>query len=222
MEFSYSSRYNGDFDRVNKIMNEMDTLNMKPTNFVGKVTTSVIECPHIFWTKLNQTTLATPSQMADTISQVAIDLVKTLNGSVDTRATTTNLGYGQHLFSFNVVEEIERRLGSWVFIGCNTVAVKVAKVRQIVTQFIFNWNGYGSSPTGNKASLQLWFGSSWVIAGTHTNATVSKIYTTQTTMINRIQDDGYIHLLANADPSNGVVASSISTDYVELILTVKI
>lgn len=221
MEFSIASRYNGDFDVMNKVVNSIDTFNLKPVNFTGKITTSVVECPHIFWTKLNQTALANPSTMADTISQVAIDLVKTLNGSVDTRSTTTNLGYGQHLFSFNIIEELDRRLGSWIWKDCLTFADKVAKARTIITNTLCNWHGFGSGPNGNKATACVWLSSqSWASGVTHTSGTVTKLAFNINSP--HIQNDGFIHCIAYTDPSNGTVASSISTDYVELVLTLKL
>lgn len=191
-------------------------------NFNGKVTTSQVENPNIFWTKLNQTTLADPSTMSDTISQYAIDQVKSLDGLMDTRSTTTNGAYGQQAFSWNIIQILEQLYGTVIWKGQTTLSQKIALARTYISKFDVNWYGNGSTVSGNKANFTLYRTTTgWYTPGSHTNSTVTLITRGSSSMDLYIHSDGYIHSLAYSDPSNGSVASSISTDYCEIVLTMN-
>jgi hypothetical protein len=180
-------------------------------DFTGKVTTSTVENPNIFWTKLNQTSLIDPSTIADTISQVAIDSIKTLNGAVDTRSTTTNLAYGQQAFSFDLVKGIERVFGT---IPGTLLADKVQFLIDKVKNLTFDWWGYGSGPSGVKVYTSMWRNTTgWYTPATHSNSTVTKLSRASAQTSIYITSDGFLHGLAYADPSNGTILSSVSTDY---------
>jgi hypothetical protein len=194
-------------------------------NFVGKVSGSTAENPHI--AKRNHTgvttvfnTLVTPT---DTnvleMSTAEVGYLNTLDGVKMSIGNINNGGIAQHLFSFNIIEEIERKLGR---IPKTTLADKIQWVRDNVTRVDFNWYGYGSGPNGNKATIAFWDGSSWYLNwATNSNGTVTRTSASVVLSNNRIDSNGFAHFIAYADPSDGVTSSIILTDYVELVITLN-
>ena len=100
------------------------------------------------------------------------------------------------------------------------------------------WYGFGSGPSGNKAVFTFftpdnaganpkgWFEG----LGGHTNNTVSMLTNVaistapsnfRNNVRNIIDENGFIHCLAHAEPSDGVTPSKINTDYVELVIELK-
>lgn len=189
-------------------------------DFTGKITTSTIENPNIFWTRTNQTSLAIPSQIADTISQVAIDSIKTLNNVVDTRSTTTNLAYGQHVFSYDLIKDTERAFGT---IPGATTLDKVNWLKANISFLQYDWNGWGSGPSGNGVTAQVWSSTSnlYEQATSHSAGVITPlgIISSGGQIVDRIDSNGFTHFLVNAQASNGSVASSIRSDYAKLTIT---
>ncbi|ODG93739.1 hypothetical protein BED47_00795 [Gottfriedia luciferensis] len=210
---------------------ELDFLIMKVqpnsvANFEGKITTSVTENPHIFWTRLNQTTLATPSQISDTISQGAIDSINKLDGNTDLRQTTTTNAYGQQIFSFNLIKHLEKRYGVSIWNGKTALSDKIIIAKQIVTNLSFQWFGRGFANGTNKATLRAWSNklSTWNYAQSHTDASVQllNIQSNSLSFIDMIDSNGFVHYLANSEAYLSSAASQIYTDYVELNVTIDI
>jgi hypothetical protein len=190
-------------------------------DFVGKVTMSVVENPHKHmnnWERTS-TSLLVPSSTnwaegttAETYARVqALDTT-----SISTSRNSASGGMGQQLFSFNLIEHIERTYGT---IPKTTVADKVQWIKDNVAALKVHWHGFGSSPTGSKANFKVWNGS-WFGTTEHTNATVTKISRFDS-LSSTLQSDGFVHYLAYADPSNGTIASTINTDYINLEVELK-
>jgi hypothetical protein len=125
----------------------------------------------------------------------------------------TNGEYGQHLFSFNLLEIARRSIAGASGWG-------VAELRDNAKYFSASWVGYGTRPGGNGAAQKLWTPSTttWYALGSNTSTsptTVSGVWTAST--VSYIDDAGFVHLLATTDvASDGVAYSIIYTDYVYL------
>lgn len=190
-------------------------------NFVGKVAGSTTANPHIGKRTFStwSTGLTTPSdanmiEFTTSASSLSYEFVSSLNASVNTASTSNVGGVSQHLFSFNLIEHVQRTYGA---IPGATTADKVAWLKSNLSKLTFNWFGFGSSVGGNKATTSVWTGASWGGASSSTLGTVTKIPYTATSAISSIIDsNGFAHFLAYADASDGTTASVINTDYVEL------
>lgn len=193
-------------------------------NFVGKVTGSTTANPHIVkGTPSNHATIfanALESPSSGKIYEVAQgDYYKlsTLDNSNTGVTSTVNTAISQQLFSFNLIEHVQRTYGT---IPGATTADKVAWLKSNLSKLTFNWFGFGSSPAGNKATVSVWNAqtSTWSAMGNHTQ---SSVFRTQGAysgggIANLIDSNGFFHGLAYADASDGTTDSVINTDYVEL------
>src|SRR5690348_5463925 len=94
-----------------------------------------------------------PTDTLTEFSQSAYDSLETLDGnSIQINTTLTSGNYAQYIFSFNIIEILERQLGSAIWRGKTTLAEMVAIARVLITRIDFTVVGFGSSPTGNKAT----------------------------------------------------------------------
>jgi hypothetical protein len=116
-------------------------------DFVGKVSGSTVECPHIAYSggggTGQPTTLITPN---DTKYEVGISYgnISALDGSISSVSGKVNGGISQQLFSFNLIRIFEDTYGT---IPRSTDAVsKVAWLKSNISKLTVNWYGYGSCP----------------------------------------------------------------------------
>jgi hypothetical protein len=195
----------------------------RTANFNGKVAGSTAENPNsfkYFTTSNAQSTLTPPTDVKWT-DVAAVSNIYTLNNTVASSAYYASGAIAQQLFSFDIIQEVERNLGR---IPKLTVADKVQWLKDNIASLQCNWYGYGSGPNGNKASLA-YYSNTWVTgSASHTSGTVTKItrnISLAADLVNLIDSNGFINFLAYADPSDGVTASTINTDYVELVITLN-
>lgn len=187
-------------------------------NYVNKVPTSTVENPN-FVIRNAGSSLSAPifSGEPPIGSYTAIN---SLNGTTSPSTTSTSTHMAQYQFSFDLITSVERQLG--IVIGFNT-ASKVAWLKANVESLVCNWFGFGSSLLGNKATVKYWVASgtpAWsTFERTNITGSIAKVSLTGITANNAIDSNGFAHFLAYADASNGTVASTINTDYVELIVT---
>lgn len=197
---------------------------IRTANLDSKVSGSVVENPHISKYRSGSTSLLVPSDaLFAEMAGSNYPNLSTLNASV---VLTSSLGSGQiaqHLFSFNIIEEFERRVGK---IPGSTVTDRVNWLKNNLNKLTFNWYGFGSSVGGNKASVKFfrvpdttWESNSG--GGNHTSGSVTKIPQYIANIANYIDTNGFVHFLAHAEASDGTTASVINTDYVELDIEVK-
>jgi hypothetical protein len=153
----------------------------------------------------------------------AYSMISTIDGTVYGNNTNISGSIQQMLFSFDIIRILTDKYGSSIWQGKTVLADKVAIAKTIVTNIQCNWYGYGSSPTGNKATLAIYNVSSSLwdtgTGSSHTSSSITLATTSSPTPSARIDSNGFVHFLAYADPSNGTVASTINTDYVELVVT---
>ncbi len=143
--------------------------------------------------------------------------LESLNGTHANVTATANTAIAQQLFSFNIIEQIERNLG---IIPVATLAEKVQWVKDNVSTIRADWHGFGSSVGGNKATFKQWNGTAWTTGTSHTSATVTKL-TEPLVLSTAIGTDGMAHLLSHAEPSDGATASTINTDFINCEITLK-
>jgi len=195
-------------------------------DFAGKIVGSIVECPNTISISVN-TSLITPS---DTVGVVEVsnwgttyDQLTSLNNTLCTVANNVNLAIAQMRFKFNLIRIVEDKMGTIPAID------KVQWLKDNLTSITCNWWGYGSSPTGNKATLAGWYQGAWSSTSStyHTNSSVTKVLRkfdeVASGSINLIgtTNDGFVHFLSYAEPSDGVTASTIYTDYCNIELTLK-
>jgi hypothetical protein len=209
-------------------------LNTRPTiirveNFEGKVVGSVVENAH-FAKRLpsaGNTVLQLPTAVWDEFNYS--DANYTHIGKVDNSkalAFGTQLNaMAQQLFSFNLIEAVERNFGR---IPRSTVADKVQWLKDNIKSAVAGWQGHGSSASGNKATFARFSvtGLGWssfdITNNYHTNGGVSSLFGLWDSSISTGLDaNGFVHYLAYAEPSDGVTPSTIITDYISLELTLK-
>ncbi|UYT83938.1 hypothetical protein [Priestia megaterium] len=220
-----------------KGISKFEGKNARPTiirtaNFEGKVAGSTLENPHISKrTTFNDTpiTLLKPSDFTIEVNGTdgGYSTLNSLNGTLS--SITMNKPYivngiSQELFSFNLIEEVERKVGR---IPGSTVTDKIIWLKNNLNKLTFNWYGFGAGVGGNKATVKFFrvSNSSWeaTTGGTnsHTSSVVSKISQIITGVANYIDDNGFIHFLAHAEASDGTIASTINTDYADLDIELK-
>jgi hypothetical protein len=207
----------GKFIKSNSLVTKAD--------FSGKVSGSVVENPHKSSAK-SEITLTPPSGFSYEPTQALYDRVKNIDGALYYQVSNSENGkMTQQLFSFNIIEQIERKMGR---IPSDTLAGKVQWVKDNVAKLTTTWHGFGLSVGGNRASLSTWATSTnaWLLTGspfiTNTSSTVGKLTVADSSNVpNRITSDGFVHYLAFAEPSDGTTPSVLNTDFIELEIELK-
>lgn len=193
-------------------------------DFAGKVSGSVTENPSIIkGLSFESNTLQPPSgTWSELISTSAYVVLSKLDGSLFKDGHTNNGNVVQNLFSFNVVEILERKYPG-IFNDCLNLADKVDKSKKVLGRITANWYGFGSGPGGSKSYFRAWWNSANQWSGSPSNNTgsVSKLSISLISDIPLfITNDGFVHYIAYTDPSDGVSYSTINTDYINLELEI--
>lgn len=201
-----------------------NTVGLPTINFANKVFGSYAENPHYTATNSSATSADNSALLLPTSATWRelqnMDALDSLNGISATPAVSTAGHMAQHIFTFDLIEAVERAYGA---IPSTTVEGKVAWVKENIAEVIFKWWGYGSSPTGNKATLAFWESTGWATqyAVNHTLGTVTNLTRNFTQMTNRVTANGLIHFVVNAEPADATVQSKLYTDFATLDITVK-
>lgn len=195
-------------------------------NYENKSAGSNTDNPHI--AKSNNGTvsgwnvLASPSSFQSEFS-AAYSTVGKLDGVFTQLIQTVSGNIAQGLFSFNVVEEVERNVGR---IPRNTFSEKVQWIKENVAKIICNFYGYGKGPSGYKVSLQRWTSGAWTdsTSSVLTSGSVSKVAqgASDSPSVNTlVQSDGFVHFLAFTEAADATSQSQVNIDYVELEIELK-
>lgn len=208
-----------------KLVKATDNIIRIKANFNGKLAGNADLVPHVGKYSAN-TTLLAPSSQTTEFPQPWYTSCVSLDGGIFSNNQTSNGNIGQQLFSFDIIRAITDKFGEGVFTDCLTLADKVAKAKTIITKLTGNWFGYGSSVGGNKAVFTVYGNGAYYSPTTnHSNNTVTKLVKgpfTSADISIILQSDGFVHFLAHAEPSDGVILSVINTDYVELELELNV
>lgn len=206
---------------VDRAYNETG-LEMKPVSeivieddFRGKVMGDLVNCPHI--SKFhNYTTLVNPTDnWAGELPTSNYNLIQSLDGTTNPVLNTLNNHIPQQLFSFNLIEMVERKLGCEIPSRDKVQWLKDNIINHTITHY-----GYGVCPNGNKLYFRVLNGSSWNGTWEHSRSssdTPTKCYWKGTGN----KPGGFIHFLVYTDASDGVTQSAIYTDYVNLEIKLK-
>jgi len=194
----------------------------RTATFENKVSGSTLENPHTF----RQTAgapLVFPASFGSELITSDYEKGSKLDGTTKSYANSINGYTAQQEFSFNIIEEIERNSGK---IPRNTLAEKIQWCKDNINSLTINWHGFGSGPAGNKAILARFAAasSSYTPGVSTTNNTVTKLTGTVNSgaaLSETIDPSGFAHYVACSDASDGVTASTINTDYIELIIELK-
>ncbi|WP_217499534.1 DUF2793 domain-containing protein [Parageobacillus sp. VR-IP] len=197
---------------------------IRVSNFEGKVVGSTVENPHVAKRVGVASTLQTPTGTWAEFLQSDYNIIAKKDGIVGYQQTSSGVSglIAQHLFSFNLIEAIERNVGK---IPASDTAGKVMWLKQNLTRVSCSWYGYGSSPSGNKATLDFWDVTlnnwSGQYAVSHTLSQIGLLSRPIGSLTDRIDNNGFVHFIAYAEPSNSTTPSVIYTDYVELEIELK-
>jgi hypothetical protein len=198
-------------------------------NFEGKVSGNTDLVAHVAYrlggTASPQTSLATPSNLGNLIeaSSGLYPGLDAIGGTQLNSTTSHSTSMAQHLLSFNLIRLAEDKYGEGFFAYCLTVADKVAKLETDTTKIAGIWHGRGTSPTGDKATYLIWDGANWVNPVNHTSASTTKLTNAVSSNIaNYIDANGFVHFLAHAEASDGSVASTVYSDYIECEVTLNV
>lgn len=152
--------------------------------------------------------------------QANIDKVKALDKELFLRNEKANGYMQQVLICYDVLAYLINRLGENFFTdqGAKEVSSQVTVIRSMISGIAGNVWGYGSGPNGNKMTFQVWthVRNKWEGPLTTTNSTVTKIKRSVGSTNDFIDSTGKMYFLVNAEPGDGVTASTLNIDYVSL------
>ena len=102
---------------------------------------------------------------------------------------------------------------------------KIGAKAGVLTKIVLSFEGYGSAPSGNGATIKVWnFNSeAWENAQSGTGGEDETLTITLTSSLaNFVDAEGYVYLLARTtNTSDGETEATIYCDYVECIITVR-
>lgn len=179
-------------------------------NYRGKVAGQTYDVPHVFKTT-GSASFSSPSAFGG--GEGTYTGLVALDGGIRTDATSGNGQRAQHLFTFDFLAAAQRARGArsgWT----------VSDLESNIKSILIRWYGYGTAPS-NGATLKRWNAdtTAWVSAGSHTATSVQLIEERITSGLGALIDaNGQFHLLAHTTTaSDGVTASAIYTDFVEVL-----
>jgi hypothetical protein len=184
-------------------------------DFTGKVSGSTVSNPHRASHSTVETTLKPPSFFTFEPPQANYDDVKALDNIKYNASRVQTGAIAQQLFSFNLIEYVKRKYG---------YTPDVAWLKTNISKITANWHGYGSGPGGSYAVVKVWKANTsvWINDITTLNSTTTKLMRTiqpsnsLATPDVCVDGNGFVHFLASAESSDGVTASSITTDFIDL------
>jgi hypothetical protein len=190
-------------------------------NFAGKLRADNESNPHAAWyISGGRNTQLLPTDVLTEFSQGAYDELELADAwTIGINTTLTAGNMAQYVFSFNILEMLERQLGPQIWRNKTDLADKVAVARALVSRIDFRVDGKGSSYANTLASLYRWNLTSWYAVGSTTSTSVATVSNYTSSAYNAIDDNGFFHMLFTSDPSDGVTASNITADYAEITVT---
>lgn len=196
-------------------------------DFKGKVSGSTVENVNIMQVA-NLAEFANPTLNYYEYSQSHYNSIAKLDGVIFTDGTTVNTARHQKIFKWNLAEQINRDYpGLFASIGADTLAKQVAFIKANITQLKPSVWGYGASANGNRLTIKAWdsINSQWgtTTVSNYTNQVqqVSYVWNASASIATLISNNGFMYVLAYAEPSNGTITSSVIIDYASLEYTLS-
>ncbi|MDM5430244.1 BppU family phage baseplate upper protein [Bacillus mycoides] len=192
-------------------------------DFRGKVAGSTIENGNAFKARTGAT-IGLPINPGDFSerNQNDIDKIKPLDNVLATVSTSGSTNIAQTLFSFDIIRTLQDKYGSQIWQGKTALADKITIAKQLVVDYAAVLYANGSSPQGNKLYVKRWIPSTstWFGSTTNTESNLTKVQTGSTN-VQEIDSNGFIHVIAYADASDGTRPSVVNIDYAMLELKTK-
>ncbi|WP_429714704.1 BppU family phage baseplate upper protein [Bacillus mycoides] len=192
-------------------------------DFRGKVAGSTIENGNAFKARTGAT-IGLPINPGDFSerNQNDIDKIKPLDNVLATVSTSGSTNIAQTLFSFDIIRTLQDKYGSQIWQGKTALADKITIAKQLVVDYAAVLYANGSGPQGNKLYVKRWIPSTstWFGSTTTTESNLTKVQTGSTN-VQEIDSNGFIHVIAYADASDGTRPSVVNIDYAMLELKTK-
>lgn len=194
-------------------------------DFKNKMTGITTNNPHFIGVS-GSATLLNPSSFVVESSQDGYNQLATLDSiSAGWTSISSDGAMRQVCIKWNLVEQVKRDYpGLFESAGADTLAKQVTFLKSNITYMKPSIFGYGSSPTGNSLNFQVWWGNRWSNSQT-VNSTdkINEIYHSWlgTAGTSNIQSDGFLYMLAYAEPTNGSIGSVVRIDYASLEYTLS-
>lgn len=176
------------------------------SDFIGKVSGSNVENGNIGKVGASLS-LDSPSVSRSEMNLLLANIIA-LDGSCGITMTNVDKTIPHQLFSFNLISIYEKRYGVIPSVA-QTVASKVAWLKLNMTNLIPKWYGYGSCPSGNKATLSVFasdygLNNGWAGIGGNIldyifilGQSLPIVGNSVFSMDKLIQSDGFVHFLAS-------------------------
>lgn len=192
--------------------------------YVDKLTGSILENPNKIRYRQATTIGSALTDFTTEVTQTHYDAVEAVGGTTSTYGTTTSGNIPQMMFSFDVLQLLERQYGVTVWQGITTLSEKVARAKKLITRIRYDYRGYATNSAGTSITLARWKSddNTWYGNWVYNNTVVTQHLITSATPTNNIDANGFCHLLAYTAASNGTVASNLIHDFVNVDLSVTL
>lgn len=195
------------------------------SDFAGKIAGSVLENKNDFRYGLSTaTSVQLPTAAWGAGEQGHIDGIKKLDS---VSASLSRVGTGvicQWLTKYDALWILEQHF-PLIFKNTTTTAEKVTIAKSKITKFQYKVWSKATGPTGTVCSHSLYNPSSntWGAATTSSGTSITQrnITSNNASTPAYLTNDGLYYFVTYAEASNGTIASSVSTDYTNIDLTVK-
>ncbi|MEC2390218.1 hypothetical protein BK717_20280 [Bacillus thuringiensis serovar malayensis] len=210
------------YDGVAKFTGQSAVTYTIKQDFRGKVSRSTLENGHVQKANVASTSLLVPSAFASEEPQWRYDRITSLNAEPNSESAGANLCIAQILISFNIIRALQDKFGIQIWKGKTALADKLAIAKQLIVDYTATLYANGSSPRGNTLYIKRWIPSTstWFGSTTTTGSNLTKVQTGSTN-VQEIDSDGFIHVIAYADASDGTRPSVVNIDYAMLELKTK-
>lgn len=186
-------------------------------DFKGKISGSVKECPNVFKQGGNSSLVDPLSNSlaeisTDRYSQISVQDLVTRDYSVG----LTNGDIPQYLMSFNIIDIVERKLGTEI-----SSADKINWIYNNVT-VACDIYARGTCPSGNYAQINVYKKLvGWVDPVYNSSSSIQKMSWGNVISDGRIDSNGNIHFLLSTKASDGSTTSTVYLDYVNIVVRLK-
>lgn len=174
-------------------------------------------CPHISrWRYMNDIN-SMPTIGDEFSSNGEYELMSERNDRCLNVSTGTNISIPQIVFSFNLIEIIERKLGCEI-----PSANKIDWINTNVASVGLNAYAKGRCPSGSYLQLNVYkYGVGWVDSIHNSTNSIQKMTWSNIIYDGRVSSDGFISFLLSTKISDSNSHSSIDVDYIEIQIALK-
>lgn len=195
-------------------------------DFAEKISGSLLENPH-FIGRGSGSTLWKPSAGWAENDTTQYQKGSTLNNDSFTFSTSEQGASRQVIFKYNILNVVQKALGENYFErqGMQTTELRVSAVKKLLKSLTPSVWGFGSGPAGNRLNISRYGNNAWGSPNYSTQNKVTKISfsTMDEYWFNYIiQNDGCIYIIAYAENSDGLIASTVNIDYANIEFTIEL